>query len=158
MCREALNRIEDLHHFEQEQALSRIIPFLTGSVLKMARVFLEDSPDPKMKIRLLAKLSRYCDEQDLGPVIDAVASQPPVRGNPFLMESTLYDLVVGMLRVDSMSAFRAWRKLLDYAADSERRDLLRALEITVPLTVKLGGKRALEETADAIMEVNNRWP
>jgi hypothetical protein len=54
---------------------------------------LEDLPDPKMKIRLLVKLLRYYDEEDLGSVINEAASQPPVRGNPFPMEGTLYNLV-----------------------------------------------------------------
>jgi hypothetical protein len=74
------------------------------------------------------------------------------------MESTLYDLVGGMLRVGSKPAFQAQRKLLDQAADFERSDLLRTLETKVSVIMKLGGKRALEETADAIMEVNNKWP
>jgi hypothetical protein len=68
---------------------------------------LEDLPDPKMKIRLLVKLSRYWDEEDLGPVINEAASHSPVRGNLFPMESTLYDLVGGMLRVGSKPAFQA---------------------------------------------------
>lgn len=116
-------------------------------------------PDPQDRVKLSIQFAFYVDEATKLILIEEIFSLMPQKDRAFSgREWAWIDLVQLSEQVDTEKLYSIWKSILPKLADKDRYYLLSDIRELIPIIQRLGGENAVKETAEAIMEVCERWP
>jgi hypothetical protein len=148
----AAQTIEDAE--TRARALAALAPHLPEGLVAQALTTAQAIDDAESRARVLADL---VPQLPVGLVVEALFAVVTIYDTESRAKA-LEALALLLAGLQPAELYLRWRQALRVLARRAREDVLSDLVALVPVIEALGGRDAIEETAQAILDVGRWWP